>query len=403
MASYEMSPAGGAGTNLARPVELACFALIVANVVLLASSYLQELAAPDGAGSVYDFVTTWSAGRLALMGHAAAAYDWPTLKLVDEIALGQPFDGYLGWLYPPTFLFAAAALSLLPYAIAFVFWVSATFLAYHAAIRAIVGERVGCVLAAAFPAMVANIIVGQNGFLSAALIGGTLTLMERRPICAGVLLGLLTYKPQLGILFPVALLASGRWRVFVTAGIVAAAMAAASWAAFGSNSWQAFFPSIGYALYSHGMIDWGKLQTAFGLVRAYGGSDALAWTVQIVLTLAVAGAIVVVWRSRAAFDIKAAALGAGSMLATPHLFAYDLVVLAVPLAFLFKLGCSRGFLPHETAGMGLACLLILILPFVKAPVGFTAVVVVAALIVKRMLAVRRGATGLPQYAPVGGE
>jgi hypothetical protein len=393
MATYEMSHAPGAGAKLARPVELICFALIVAHAVYLVASSVQGswLVAPDGTSVTSDFVNVWAAGRMALAGHAAAAYDWPTQKLVEESALGHPFDGYCGWPYPPTFLFAAAALSLLPYASAFVFWVFGTFLAYLAAIRAIIGDRVGYFLAAAFPAVLANFMVGQNGFLSAGLIGGTLTLMERRPICAGVLLGLLTYKPQLGLLFPIALIASGCWRVFVTAGVVAALMAAASWAAFGSESWQAFFSGIGHtsqAILSDGLADWGKLQTAFGLTRMLGGSEALAWTVQIVVALIAAGAIAVLWRSRATYEIKAAALGTGALLATPYLFTYDLVVLAVPLAFLFRLGRARGFLPHEVAGIGLACLLILIFPFVTAPVGFAAVLVVAALIVRRALAPR---------------
>ncbi|HKM87680.1 MAG TPA: glycosyltransferase family 87 protein [Xanthobacteraceae bacterium] len=393
MTTYEMSPAHGAGAKLARPVELVCFALLVANGVYLADSYVQGiwLVAPDGSGLPSDFVNVWAAGRMALAGHAAAAYDWPTHKLVEESGVGHPFDGYYGWPYPPTFLFAAAAVSLLPYLSAYIFWVSGTFLAYLAAIRAIIGDRVGYLLAAAFPAVLANSIVGQNGFFSASLIGGALALMERRPICAGVLLGLLTYKPHLGLLFPIALMASGRWRVFVTAGIVTALTAAASWAAFGSESWQAFLPGIGHtsqALLSNGTADWGKLQTAFGLTRALGGGEALGWTVQIALALIAAGAIAVLWRSRATYEIKAAALGTGTLLATPYLFTYDLVVLAVPLAFLFRLGRARGFLAHEVAGMGLACLLILIFPFVKAPVGFGAVLVVAALIVRRALAPR---------------
>ncbi len=399
-ASYETFSARGAGASLARPVELICLALVVANAALLGNSYVQELMAPHGAGSVYDFVTTWSAGQMTLTGHAAAVYDWPALKLVDQSVLGHPFDGYLGWSYPPTFLFVAAALSLFPFAIAFVLWVLGTFLAYLAAIRAIVGDRVGYLLACAFPAVVANAVVGQNGFLSAALLGGTLTLMERRPICAGVLLGLLTYKPHLGILFPIALLASGRWRVLVSAGIVATLMAAASSAVFGIKSWQEFFSSIDYALYVNGMVDWGKLQSVFGVTLALGGSVMLAWTVQVVVALIAAGAIAMLWRSRAAFELKAAALGVGTLLAAPHLFAYDLVILAVPLAFLIRLGRTAGFLAHEMGGIGLACLLILLLPTVRAPVGFAAVLVVAALIIMRALATGRVALGPPKSAAV---
>lgn len=384
--SYETLPAPSTGARLSRPVKLICLALTVANAALLGSTYVRELLAARGTESIYDFVTTWSAGHMALTGHAAAVYDWPALKLVDENVLGHPFDGYLAWQYPPTFLFAAAALALLPYAIAFVVWVLGTFLAYLAAIRAIIGDRVGYLLACACPAVVANAVVGQNGFLSAALIGGSLTLMEQRPICAGALLGLLTYKPHLGILFPIALLAGGRWRAFASAGIVAVLTAAASVATFGAASWQGFFSSIGYALHTNGMADWGKLQSVFGVTLTLGGSETLAWTVQISVAVIAAGAIAIVWRSRAAFELKAAALGVGTLLAAPHLFAYDLAILAVPLAFIIRLGRTDGFLAHEMGGIGLTCLLILMLPAVRAPVGLAAILVVAALIVMRALA-----------------
>jgi arabinofuranan 3-O-arabinosyltransferase len=440
MATYEFSPERATGAKLARPVELVCFALVVAHAVYLVTAYLQDIwiTAPDGGGVPSDFVNVWAAGRLVLEGHAAAAYDWPTHKLVEESAVGHPFDGYFGWHYPPTFLFVAAGLSLLTYATAYALWVFGTFPAYLAAIRAIVGDRVGYLLAAAFPAVLGNFIVGQNGFLTAGLIGGALVLLERRPILAGVLIGLLSYKPHLGLLFPIALAAGGYWRAFVTAAVVAALMAAAAWFAFGSDTWQAFFGNIGHtsqAFLSDGWADFGKLQTAFGLVRTLGGNEPLAWTVQAIFALAAAAAIVLLWalpspsperggsaceacrggvemiepattptrRPAAAdlplsggglngsYEIKAAALGAGAMLATPYLYTYDLVVLAVPLAFLFRLGRARGFLPHEMSGIGVACLLILIFPFVKAPVGFAAILVVAALIARRALAPRSAA------------
>jgi hypothetical protein len=90
MALYQISPAQGSGAQgsgakLARPVELICFALIVVNAVYLAASYVEGswLIAPNGSGIESDFVNVWAAGRLALAGHAAAAYDWPTHKLME--------------------------------------------------------------------------------------------------------------------------------------------------------------------------------------------------------------------------------------------------------------------------------------------------------------------------------
>lgn len=386
MASYEISPAHGACAKLAHAVELAGFALIVVNLVAIAAFAAKGLwiVGSHGGGDVPDFVGPWVVGGLVDAGRAADAYDWAILKPLQEGVVGR-FDGYLGWRYPPPFFFVCAALALLPYAAAFLVWVAGTFVAYLAAMRAIIGDRVGYFLAAAFPAVLANVMVGQNGFLSASLIGGSLALLEERPLCAGVLLGLLSYKPHLGLLFPIALVAGGRWRVFFAAAATAALLAAASWAAFGSASWQAFLGSIGHALNAEGIAYWGKMQSASGLALAFYDSDRVGWVVQTASALLAAGAVAVLWRSRAAYEIKAAALATGVLLATPHLLIYDLVILAVPIAFLIRLGRTEGFLKHELAGIGAACLLILIYPLVPTPLGFVAVLIVAALVVRRAL------------------
>jgi len=381
MAVYEITPARGA--SLGKPVELIGFALIVAQFVYVTASFLQG---SWPAGLPNDFVDVWAAGQLVLQGNPAAVYDWPTHKAMEVVALGHPFDGYFGWHYPPTYLPVAALLAKLPYISAQMYFLFSTFLAYIFCIRRIINDNFGILLAAAFPAVLANVIAGQNGFLSAALLGGTLLTLNARPVLAGILLGLLTYKPHLGLLFPIVLAASGHWRSFVTAGAVAALMAVASWGAFGTDTWHAFYANIGHAsqaFLADGWADFAKLQTAFGLIRTLGGPQSLAWSVQALLALTVAAAVIVLWRSRADDEIKAAALATGAVLATPYLYTYDLAVLAVPLAFLWRLGRARGFLPHELAGIGAVCLLVLIFPLVKAPVGFAAVLVVAALIARR--------------------
>ena len=266
----------------------------------------------------------------------------------------------------------------------------ATFPAYLLAVRIIIGDRIGYLLAAAFPAVLSNFVVGQNGFLS-RLVGGALVLLERRPVWAGVLLGLLTYKPHLGLLFPIALVAGGYWRAFFRRAIVATLMVAASLIAFGADAWHAFFGNIGHtsqAFLSEGWADFGKLQTALDWPARSAAARYWRGPCKPRSHSRPQQRSSLLWRSRAPYEIKAAALGVGAMLATPYLYTYDLVVLAVPLAFLFRLGRARGFLAHELAGIGLACLLILIFPFVKAPVGFAAVLVVAALIGHRALSAK---------------
>jgi arabinofuranan 3-O-arabinosyltransferase len=375
---------------LARPIELACIALVIAQTVYLAASYWHGtwILAPDGKGVPSDFVNVWAAGDLVLQHKPWLAYDWHAHKAVEDQAVGHSFAGYFGWHYPPMFLAIAAALALLPYAPAYFVWLVLTFPAYIGVVRAIIANRSGYLLAAAFPALLANAVVGQNGFLTAALFGSALVILVERPILAGVLIGLLTYKPHLGLLIPFALIAGGHWRAFTSASVTALVIAALSLAAFGAQTWLAFFGSISQtseAFLSNGWADFGKLQTIFGLARMLGVPEHAAWILQSALAIDALFAVIMIWRSKAAFELKAAALVAGAMLATPYLYTYDLVVMAIPLAFMIRLGQRSRFFPYEASGMGIACALIASFPFVGVPVGFFALLIVATLILRRAL------------------
>ena len=146
-------------------------------------------------------------------------------------------------------------------------------------------------------------------------------------------------------------------------------------------------PLSSHALIDQGALDWYRLQSVFALVRAHGGSETLAWTVQGVLSLTLAVGLVRLWKSRVAFELKAAALAAGALLATPYLFMYDLVALAVAVAFLLRLALAREFLSRiEIAALAAAGALILIYPYVKTQVGLAAVAIVIALVVRRAVA-----------------
>src|SRR5258705_7313941 len=197
-----------AGFAITRAVELTCFALCVALAVYLVTAFIQGIWLIDGRGELIaaDFVNVWSAGRQVLAGHAAAAYDVATHLDAEAAALGHAFEGEYPWVYPPTFLFAATVLALLPYLAAYAAWMILTFAAYAATMRGIIGNGVGFFLACAYPGILSNLVVGQNGFLTAALLGGALLVMERRPLIAGCLFGLLSFKPHLGILIPLVLL-----------------------------------------------------------------------------------------------------------------------------------------------------------------------------------------------------
>ena len=365
-----------------------CFVLFVVNAAFFPAAYFSHwwIFDENGLGIPTDFVNVWSAGQLVLDGHPALAYDWDIQKQVQVAVLGQSYPGNFAWHYPPPFLFVAALLAHFPYAVAFVGWAAISFVPYLAAMRAIVGRPFGLLLAAAFPVVFTNTLVGQNGFLTAALIGGALYLMPMRPVLSGICLGLLSYKPQYGLLFPLVLIAASQWTVFFTAGIVAVVMATASWVAFGTESWQAFFhwmPMFSQAFLTEGRAPWWKLQSLFALIRYFGGSEQLAWIFQWIMTASVAVGMVLMWRSRISYPLKAAALATGTLLITPYLFMYDMMVLAIAVAFLVRIALATGFRRYELPA--LACAFILIVNFILlgVPGGLGTTLIVAGLILRR--------------------
>lgn len=344
-----------------------------------------------GLGAPTDFINVWSAGRLVLDGHPAWAYDWDIQKKIQVAVLGQSYPGNFAWHYPPPFLFVAALLAKLPYAVAFAGWACVSAVPYLVAMRAIVDRPFGLLLALSFPVVFTNILVGQNGFLTASLIGGMLVLLPTRPILAGICLGLLSYKPQYGLLFPLVLIAAAQLRAFVSAGVTTVALAAVSFLAFGFESWQAFFkwmPMFSQAFLVEGRAPWGKMQSVFALARYFDSSETLAWTLQWILVAIVALSLVWLWRSRARYEWKAAALAIGALLATPYLFLYDVIVLAIAIGFIVRVGLAEGFQRHELPLLGAAFALIIAYQFLGAPTGLGATLLVTAVVVGRIISER---------------
>jgi hypothetical protein len=297
-----------------------------------------------------DFSNVYAAGTLTWQGRAADAYE-PALQHAAEKAM---FDGrevpFYGWHYPPFFFAIAVLVAAVPYAWGLAIWLLASFAAYLAAIRAILPRRETLLVAAAFPAVFVNVGHGHNGFLTAALLGGALHWLDRRPWLAGVLIGLLAYKPQFGILIPIALMASGRWHTIGAAAATVAALVAISFVLLGSGIWHAFADSMNFTqtvVLEQGGTGWQKIQSIFSAVRAWGASVPVAYAAQATLFSALAATLAWLWHSDAAFELKAAALALGSLLATPYVLDYDLVALAVAIAFFARHGLRCGFRDFE--------------------------------------------------------
>jgi hypothetical protein len=304
-----------------------------------------------------DFSNVYAAGALTWQDRPAEAYE-PALQHAAERAVFAGRDvPFYGWHYPPFFFAVAVLVATVPYAWGLSIWLVTSLAAYLGVIRAILPRPETLLTAAAFPAVVVNIGHGQNGFLTAALLGGALHWLNRKPWLAGILIGCLAYKPQFGVLIPIALLAGGRWSTIGAAMATVAALVAISFVTLGAGVWHAFADSMTFTqtvVLEQGGTGWEKIQSVFSAVRMWGASVHFAYSVQLALGLMLAASLAWLWQSDAAFELKASALASGSLLATPYVLDYDLVVLAVAIAFFARHGMDRGFRSFEISVLAAA-------------------------------------------------
>jgi hypothetical protein len=245
----------------------------------------------------------------------------------------------LPFAYPPCFLLLLAPFGLLSYPVAAFDWVLLGFAAYCAALRRWAPAMPW--LALSFPPLLVNIITGQAGFLAAALLIGGMILLPRRPLAAGLLLGLLVVKPQLGLVLPLALLAGREWRAVAGAALSSIGLNLLALLVFGLGPYQAWLANAGLlaSIASEGLAGWHRMASVYGALRLAGLGSGAAWILHIAVALAAAGAACLVWHRKAELGARAGALAAATALASPYFFVYDLLILVIP--FLWLVGRER--------------------------------------------------------------
>jgi hypothetical protein len=333
-----------------RVYSLLIVAIIGAVAVVWIARALPSLVDPRGKPVGYDFITFWSAARLALDGRPEAAFDASAIGAMQHLAVPGLGDTLFLWHYPPSFLLLVLPLGLLAYPAALLAFTGATVALWAGLVRALFRDPRAWLVAAATPAGLINLIDGQNGFLTAGLAGFALVRLDRRPRLAGVLIGLLAIKPHLAALFPLALIASRRWRTLTAAAVTAILVTAAGSIAFGGATTLAFLRDLPLLrdIVDHAGLPWGQMPSPYVLMLSLGTASVAAALVQ---TGAALGAGICVWRAwrsqTAPFEAKAAVLCAGTLLVSPYLFTYDLTWAALALAFLAILGIRDGFFRGE--------------------------------------------------------
>jgi alpha-1,2-mannosyltransferase len=297
-----------------------------------------------------DFVSFYAAGSLAEAGTPALAYNQAAHYAAEQQATAAGIR-YQFFYYPPVYLLLCAVLARLPYLVAFVTFEAITLGLYLFVACRILGERGFAVLAPllAFPATFWTLGLGQNAFLTAALMGGGTLLVDRRPLVAGLLFGALCYKPHFGLLVPVALAAGGHWRAFAAAAAAVAALCLASLLLFGAETWHAFLTGAfaSQATYESGSIAVVAYITPWGAALRLGAGSALAWTAQAAASVAAAAFVFWIWSRDMPLPLRGAALAAATLLAVPVALIYDLMLAAVAMLWLVRADREAGMPPAE--------------------------------------------------------
>ncbi len=319
-----------------------------ARVLLATGLALLAAAVWTGTGPLpvaQDFAAFWTASVLALHGHPAEAYGEAARRAMAALigpGLRPPF------FYSPVALLLWLPVGLLPAAIAAALWVLGTAGAYAAIVRAL-SRGPFALVALAFPAALICALYGQSGLFSAVLFGGVALTLEDSPILAGILIGCLAYKPQLGLLAPVALICARRYAAFGSAAIAVVVLALASAWAFGTSVWQAFLASLplAQAWNAQGVPGFDRFASPYAAARLLGAPEAVGWIAQAAFALPSAAALVWVTRRRPGAAAETAMLAFATCFCVPFLGEYDLAILAVAGAWIAAEAGLRGWLAYE--------------------------------------------------------
>jgi hypothetical protein len=377
---FSRSPGEPTEANGDRVIAIVVLALCLLYITFASIGYLlqfdggifDQLGRPIGR----DFVNYWAAGVAIFEGKVPLLFDIQGFHLYQEGLLGESFAEH-SWSYPPNMLLMIWPLGQLPYLWGLAAWSFLLLSLYLWVSTTGRGDQALLLIALLLaPATYANFSGGQNGFLTAVLMIGGFRLLGRRPILAGVLFGLLTVKPQLGVLLPFALLAARQWSTMLSATVTAVALFALSVAVFGWESWQAYLqvtvPHQSTVMSEYKGVFLAMMPSPYIGLRLLHVDPSIRWAVQGCFSAVALLGVVWTFARCEDQDLRFSALAVGTFLATPYAFNYDMTTVSLAIALLALQGWRQGFLPSERLSLALSWVLpiaILWLNHYIAPIG----------------------------------
>lgn len=336
----------------------ACFALLLS--FQINRCVLSAQNSPIGC----DFFSFWSASKYIQTGNLATLYDY-TFFQSYQLTLYSDLEAFLPYLYPPHFIFLIKPIGYLDYPLAWTLFTLFGLIIYVISIKVILPHRAVLWPALSFPAALITCVYGQTGFITVALMSFAIVMLPKNPIISGVFVGLLTIKPQLGLLLPVALVAGRHWRCLASAAITSLILMSANTLAFGPE-WPVLWLSALSRMSTWTLEGGGPLGLMPGILPqllSSGVSSQQAWLVYGAVASSATIAVAWVWSASIPFNLKAAALTSATLIVSPYLIWYDLIWWILPIAFITADANRTGWLSGERPILVVMSLLPFLFPF----------------------------------------
>lgn len=371
---------------------LASLAVLFLVIAFGALAFVMAMGVYEGTGYPADFIAFWAAAQLADQGQATAAFDFEALNAAYSVPSDFEPRVFL-WMYPPMFHAVIWPLGWLPYWIAHPLFAFGALMFFLWALRPYQDAWPGglnFVLIA--PVVLIGTLNGNNGLLTAGLLVWALTsLRHGREAQAGLLIALLTIKPTLGLILPVALLAGGHWRAFLWACLGTVVFAVSSSLIMGWDYWAVFFEYLGQnaSRVAEGKIPMEVTVTWYGFFYNIGAGAGIGFGVQIAMLIFSALIIGWVFARPGEWAWKGAFLFILTPLATPYAHFYEMAfTLAGTLMLTLAGGVRNG---AEKALVIALWILPVFVTFLRDPpvVAYFAAPLMTALVVLAVLRARR--------------
>ena len=356
--TYKRSPAKEltrANVN-AKAVFATTFGIVIA--LLLVSPNFQSREMVRQTPYASDFLQEWTGGFIWASQERASLYQPEHFKSVQHdssiVGFEWPASQYYPMVYPPFYYMLVSPLANLPYKTAALFWMAmlATLAGstiwvlakYHPVANQHWGK---CLLAlvAFYPFLQSLNTAHKSALLLLILTGSYLLLYHQKRFWAGLVFGMIAFKPHLGLLIGFAMLAKGQWR-FVTGCLASVASLVVLSLLAGTDLcvdyfWQCLamgdYASSGGYLLSQSHSFSGAVALLFGAGTA---AASVAWWVCAIITL---GLLTVILKPSTPTDSPQFALQFSSLiiatiLLSPHFYLYDLTIILLPIGlFTFNL------------------------------------------------------------------